>query len=126
MADSIARENTFYDTFNQVDPKMGSKTAGAIKAEERLTETSGALNMANSVLNPTEAVARGVAEKFKLKNKEVARQLTDILLKQGLAPEEIIRMLSTQKGMTELSEYLAKVGGTNAGLAGGILAVALE
>lgn len=126
MADSIARENTFYDTFNQVDPKMGSKTAGATKAEERLTETSGALNMVNSALNPTEVVARGVAEKFKLKNKEVARQLTDILLKQGLAPEEIIRMLSTQKGMTELSEYLAKVGGTNAGLVGGILAVAGE
>ena len=126
MQTSIARENDFYDTFAQVDPKMGSKTAGANKAEERLTETSGVLNMVNSALNPTEVVTRGIAEKFKLKNKAVARQLTDILLRQGLTPDEITRMLNTQQGMTELSEYLAKVAGRNAGLTGGILSVISE
>ena len=126
MEQSIARENDFYDTFMQVDPKMGSKTAGASAAKEQLEQTSGVLNMAQSVINPTEVAAKQITEKFKLKNEKVARQLTDILLRQGISPDEIIRMLSTERGMTELSEYLAKVGGRNAGLTGGILSVISE
>ena len=110
----------------QVDPKMGSKTAGASAAKEQLEQTSGVLNMAQSVINPTEVVAKQITEKFKLTNEGVARQLTDILLRQGISPDEIIRMLSTERGMTELSEYLAKVGGRNAGLTGGILSVISE
>ena len=126
MERSIARENDFYDTFMQVDPKMGAKTEGARSAKERLQQTSGVLNMVGGVMNPTEVVTKQIAEKFKLKNKEVARQLTDILLRQGMSADEVIRMLSTEKGMTELSEYLAKVGGRNAGLTGGILSVISE
>jgi|GEM_PF-6718703 hypothetical protein len=126
MEQSIARENDFYDTFMQVDPKMGSKTAGAQAAKDQLTQTSGVLNMVGGVMNPTEVVTKHIAEKFKLTNEGVARQLTDILLRQGMSPDEVIKMLSTQQGMTELSEYLAKVGGRNAGLTGGILSVISE
>jgi hypothetical protein len=126
MEQSIARENDFYDTFMQVDPKMGSKTAGAQAAKDQLTQTSGVLNMVGGVMNPTEVVTKHIQEKFKLTNEGVARQLTDILLRQGMSPDEVIKMLSTQQGMTELSEYLARVGGRNAGLTGGILSVISE
>jgi hypothetical protein len=121
MADSIARENTFYDTFNQVDPKMQSKTSGAESAKEQLQQTAGVLNMANSVLNPIESAANVLGERLKLKNKEVARAMTDILLKRGMEPEEIIKLLETEQGRTALSEFLAKASKYTGGITGGVL-----
>lgn len=121
MADSIARENTFYDTFNQVDPKMQSKTSGAESAKEQLQQTAGVLNMANSMLNPIESAANVLGDRLKLKNKEVARTMTDILLKRGMKPEEIIKLLETQQGRTALSEFLAKASKLTGGITGGAL-----
>jgi hypothetical protein len=121
MTDSIARENTFYDTFNQVDPKMQSKTSGAESAKEQLQQTAGVLNMANSVLNPIESAANVLGERLKLKNKDVARAMTDILLKRGMQPEEIIKLLETEQGRTALSEFLAKASKYTGGATGGVL-----
>lgn len=121
MADSIARENTFYDTFNQVDPKMQSKTSGAESAKEQLQQTAGVLNMANSVLNPIESAASVLGERLKLKNKDVARAMTDILLKRGMQPEEIIKLLETEQGRTALSEFLEKASKYTGGITGGAL-----
>ena len=121
MADSIARENTFYDTFNQVDPKMQSKTSGAESAKEQLQETAGVLSMGNAVLNPVDAAAGVLGDKLKLKNKAVARAMTDILLKRGMTEQEIIDLLNTEQGVTALSEFLAKASKYTGAATGGVL-----
>ena len=121
MADSIARENTFYDTFNQVDPKMQSKTSGAESAKEQLQETAGVLSMGNAVLNPLDAAAGVLGDKLKLKNKAVARAMTDILLKRGMSEQEIIDLLNTEQGVTALSEFLAKASKYTGAATGGAL-----
>jgi hypothetical protein len=77
--------------------------------------------MGNAVLNPIDAAAGVLGDKLKLKNKAVARAMTDILLKRGMTEQEIIDLLSTEQGVTALSEFLAKASKYTGAATGGVL-----
>lgn len=115
LTDSINRENTFHDTFAQLTPTVNSKTASSQQAVDRLNQDMSLLSRLGDVVNPGRAAMKTASEqiqkRFKLKNKEVASQITDRLLQQGMTPEQIVEILEKPEGVRMLADMIAKTQG---------------
>lgn len=115
LTDSINRENTFYDTFTQLTPTINSKTSSSQQAVDRLNQDMSLLSRLGDVVNPGRAAIKTASEqiqkRFKLKNKEVASQITDRLLQQGMTPEQIVEILERPEGVRMLADMIAKTQG---------------
>ena len=120
LTDSINRENTFYDTFSQLTPTVNSKTFSSNQAVDRLNQDMGVLSRIGDVFSPGRAAvasaAKQVQKQFKLKNKEVAGQITDRLLAQGLTPEQIVEILETPEGAKIIASMIQKTQGPLQGM----------
>ena len=126
LTESINRENTFHDTFAQLTPTINSKTSASEQAVERLNKDMGILSRAGDLLTPGRTAAKTVAEqvqkKFKLKNKEVARQITDRLLTQGMTPDQIEELLNRPEGARIIADLIQKTQGPLQGVTRGATA----
>ena len=115
LEDVVARERTFHDTFSQLTPTINSKTSGSNQAKERLENRMSVMSRAADLVSPGRAAAKTVADKvekrFALKNKEVAAQIADRLLKQGMSPDEVIKLLDQPEGAKMIANLIAKTQG---------------
>lgn len=115
LEDIVSRERTFHDTFAQLTPTINSKTSGSNQAKERLENRMGILSRATDLISPSRAAAKTVADKvekrFALKNKEVASQIADQLLTQGMTPEQVIGLLEQPEGVKMIAGLIAKTQG---------------
>lgn len=126
LTDAINRENTFYDTFAQLTPTINSKTSASNQAVERLNQDMGLLSRVGEMFSPGRAAVKTVAEqvqkRFKLKNKEVAGQITDRLLQQGMTPEQIVEILERPEGARIIADLIQKTQGSLQGVTRGATA----
>jgi hypothetical protein len=116
LTDSINRENTFHDTFAQLTPTVNSKTSSSQQAVDRLNQDMSLLSRLGDVVSPGRAAIKTASEqiqkRFKLKNKEVASQITNRLLQQGMTPEQIVEILERPEGVRMLADMIAKTQGS--------------
>jgi len=126
LTDAINRENTFYDTFSQLTPTINSKTSASNQAVDRLNQDMGLLSRVGELVSPGRAAVKTVAEqvqkRFKLKNKEVAGQITDRLLQQGMTPEQIVEILERPEGARIIADLIQKTQGSLQGVTRGATA----
>ena len=109
---NLQREQRFSETFNTVDPKRGSATAMRREAAEQFERDNAVIGALADPLSggPGAAMLAGwrkfVGDKLNIRSQEVADKVLEVLLKQGMTPDEVKRLMDNPEGVTELMKFL--------------------
>ena len=109
---NLQREARFSETFNTVDPKRGSATAMRKEAADQFERDNAVIGaLADPISGGVGAALlagwrKFVGKQLNIRSQDVADKVLDVLLKQGMSPAEVKKLMDNPEGVTELMKFL--------------------
>jgi hypothetical protein len=109
---NLQREARFSETFNTVDPKRGSATAMRKEAADQFERDNAVIGaLADPISGGVGAALlagwrKFVGKKLNIRSQDVADKVLDVLLKKGMTPDEVKKLMDNPEGVTELMKFL--------------------